>query len=150
MGHSLRDDFEYLKLNENEYGCEIRDISHFSNFLRHNQWENSPIFEEESKGHVSPNNSASSSDSSVSSLSDVRLNSQFVNRLIQSRSSPFGAKKRKLKDLASEFLNASIQTGHHSSIIDARVSLALYRTFQLSIEHEAGTGRSVGFRISHQ
>lgn len=35
--------------------------------------------------------------------------------------------KRKLKDLASEFLNAEIQKGHHSSIIDARIALALYR-----------------------
>jgi len=46
--------------------------------------------------------------------------------------------KRKLKELASQFLNAKIQTGHHSSIIDARVALALYRTFQLQIEKELG------------
>ena len=44
--------------------------------------------------------------------------------------------KRKLKDLSEEFLNAEIQTGHHSSIIDARVALALYRTFQMEIESE--------------
>ncbi len=43
--------------------------------------------------------------------------------------------KRKLKDLASEFLNASIQTGHHSSVIDARVALALYRQNQYCIFH---------------
>ena len=42
----------------------------------------------------------------------------------------FGVQKRKLKELADEFLNAKIQQGHHSSIIDARVALALYRTFQ--------------------
>ena len=44
--------------------------------------------------------------------------------------------KRKLKELAQEFLNAEIQVGHHSSIIDARVALALYRTFQMDIETE--------------
>ena len=44
--------------------------------------------------------------------------------------------KRKLRELAQEFLNAKIQHGHHSSIIDARVALALYRTFQMEIESE--------------
>ena len=43
-------------------------------------------------------------------------------------------KKRKLKDLAAEFLNAEIQTGHHSSIIDARAALALYRMNYEAIE----------------
>ena len=33
---------------------------------------------------------------------------------------------RKLKDLSFKYLNASIQEGHHSSIIDARASLALF------------------------
>lgn len=33
---------------------------------------------------------------------------------------------RKLKDLCADHLNAEIQTGHHSSIIDARASLALF------------------------
>ncbi len=42
--------------------------------------------------------------------------------------------KRKLKDLAEEFLNARIQQGHHSSIIDARAALALYRMNYESIE----------------
>ena len=41
-----------------------------------------------------------------------------------------------MKELADEFLNAKIQQGHHSSIIDARIALALYRTFQLYIEQE--------------
>ena len=50
--------------------------------------------------------------------------------------SGFDGGKRKLKDLSEEFLNAEIQTGHHSSIIDARVALALYRTFQMEIESE--------------
>ena len=33
---------------------------------------------------------------------------------------------RKLKDLCAEYLNAEIQMGHHSSIIDARATLALF------------------------
>jgi hypothetical protein len=37
--------------------------------------------------------------------------------------------KRRLKELSSDFLNADIQSGHHSSIIDARCALALYRRF---------------------
>ena len=42
--------------------------------------------------------------------------------------------KRKLKDLAEEFLNAGIQDGHHSSVIDARTALALYRMHYEEIE----------------
>lgn len=41
-----------------------------------------------------------------------------------------------MKDLAVDFLNAEIQTGKHSSIIDARIALALYRAYQLEIEIE--------------
>lgn len=44
--------------------------------------------------------------------------------------------KRKLKELSGDFLNAKIQEGHHSSIIDARCALALYRRFQTEIEDE--------------
>lgn len=82
VGHSVTSDFEHLKLNEEEYQCEYRDISNFSFFMKGN------------------------------------------------------GSKRKLKDLAGEFLNAECQTGAHSSIIDARVALALYRTFQAEIEAE--------------
>jgi len=42
--------------------------------------------------------------------------------------------KRKLKDLSEEFLNAKIQDGHHSSVIDARAALALYRMHYEEIE----------------
>ena len=42
--------------------------------------------------------------------------------------------KRRLKDLAEEFLNAEIQCGHHSSIIDSRAALALYRMNYEDIE----------------
>lgn len=34
VGHSLESDFEYLKLNTDEYQCEMRDISHFSEFRK--------------------------------------------------------------------------------------------------------------------
>lgn len=42
--------------------------------------------------------------------------------------------KRKLKELSEEFLNAQIQDGHHSSVIDARAALALYRMHYEEIE----------------
>jgi len=29
VGHSLEDDFQALKLNDDEYECEIREISEF-------------------------------------------------------------------------------------------------------------------------
>lgn len=80
VGHSLVEDFESLKLDENEYECEIREISEFRIFQR-------PL-----------------------------------------RDGSF--EKRKLKDLAKDFLNSLIQVDHHSSIIDARVALALYRMFE--------------------
>ena len=88
MGHSLDDDFYSLKLNDEEYCCEIREISEFSLFKR-------PC---------------------------ANGSGQF--------------EKRKLKELSNEFLNASIQMGHHSSIIDARIALALFRTFQKKIDQE--------------
>lgn len=46
------------------------------------------------------------------------------------RKFPKLGEKRKLKELAKEFLNADVQEGHHSSVIDARIALALYRHFQ--------------------
>jgi len=48
--------------------------------------------------------------------------------------------KRKLKELAQDYLNADVQSGHHSSIIDARVALALYRKYQNDIEAELSRG----------
>jgi DNA polymerase III epsilon subunit-like protein len=48
-----------------------------------------------------------------------------------------GFEKRKLKELAREFLNATIQEGSHSSIVDARVALALYRSFQKRMDDES-------------
>jgi len=81
IGHSLSQDFDHLKLNEDEYQCTFRDISQFSLFQKTTGGEKGLAY------------------------------------------------KRKLKDLASDFLNAKIQAGHHSSIIDARTALALYRVF---------------------
>ena len=34
VGHSLKEDFAHLKLNEDEYCCQIRDISQISFFMR--------------------------------------------------------------------------------------------------------------------
>jgi RNA exonuclease 4 len=42
--------------------------------------------------------------------------------------------KRKLKDLAAEFLNAKIQQKTHSSVVDARVCMCLYRQNQEEME----------------
>lgn len=84
IGHTLMEDFNHLKLNEEEYKCQYRDVSCFSLFQK-----------------MTPESG-----------------------------------KRKLRELAQEFLNAKVQVGHHSSIIDARVALALYRTFQMDIESE--------------
>lgn len=44
------------------------------------------------------------------------------------------SQKKKLKDLAREFLNADIQEKQHSSVIDARAALALYRMHYEEIE----------------
>ena len=85
VGHSLHDDFLALRLNQDEYECEIREISEYVHFKR-------PCY-------------------------------GYKREVV-------GYEKRKLKELAKEFLNAQIQEGHHSSIIDARVALALYRNFQ--------------------
>lgn len=101
VGHSLAEDFMHLKLNASDYQCEFRDISKFSMFMRRKQG---------SKGEI---------ESSLSS------SSEFL-KIIESDK----LQKRKLKELAADFLNAKIQTGHHSSIIDARIALALYRNFQ--------------------
>jgi len=38
--------------------------------------------------------------------------------------------------LAGQILNADIQNGRHSTIINARVALAIYRTYQQQIEFE--------------
>ena len=38
-----------------------------------------------------------------------------------------GIRKNKLKNLANWYLNALIQEGVHSSVIDARTALALYK-----------------------
>jgi hypothetical protein len=116
VGHSLKEDFAHLKLNADEYSCEIRDISEISFFkrLKKHEHNSSPVSGCHQENCVSP-----------STCSHVGAYNPFA-----------ADEKRKLKELADEFLNAKIQEGHHSSIIDARVALALYRTFQLFIEKE--------------
>lgn len=113
VGHSLKEDFAHLKLNEDEYRCQIRDISQISFFMRRKDQQP---------------NSASSSPLKLAKMASAE--SMGSNNSLHGGPSAFGVQKRKLKELADEFLNARIQQGHHSSIIDARVALALYRTFQ--------------------
>jgi hypothetical protein len=72
-------------------------------------------------------------------ISDIKLfmrksDKESFNDSPSSNSSDLRPQKRKLKDLAEEFLNASIQDGHHSSVIDARAALALYRMHYEEIE----------------
>lgn len=101
VGHSLHDDFVALKLNDQEYQCEVREISEFKVFKR-------PCFAYKR----------------TSEFSSLRMRNYDLEDEV------IGYEKRKLKELGREFLNASIQESHHSSIIDARIALALYRTFQ--------------------
>lgn len=56
---------------------------------------------------------------------------------------PYVILKKKLKDLATEFLNAKIQEGHHSSVIDARTALALYRMYYEEIEMKLRTSEAL-------
>ena len=99
VGHSLKDDFEHLKLNDDEYRCEIRDISEISFFKRKK---------------CSP---AGSADSPTSPMAAVQLCSQSscsspppTCHPAAQRFNPFEtSEKRKLKELADEFLNAKIQ-----------------------------------------
>lgn len=51
---------------------------------------------------------------------------------------PYRHQCRKLKDLCKKYLNAKIQEGHHSSIIDSRACLALFHKVkkELHLEEE--------------
>ena len=109
IGHSLDGDLEILEIDPVSSNCELRDISKFDLFLKK---VDSIQFKPDSpifKMGVQSNNSSPG---------------EFLNL------------RRKLKDLSREFLNAKIQEGQHSSIIDARVTLALYRMFYEKIELE--------------
>ena len=46
---------------------------------------------------------------------------------------PVNKNPRKLLHLVEKHLNAKIQDGHHSSIIDARATLALFLNWSLNI-----------------
>lgn len=61
------------------------------------------------------------------SLVDV---SEFDDFMTQSQ------QKKKLKTLSGEVLNALIQEGVHSSIIDARATMALYRSSEVEIDEQ--------------
>ena len=93
MGHSLHDDFLALKLDDEEYECEIREVSELKIFQR-------PVY-----------------------AKTYGCYDEYDQTVV-------GFEKRKLKELARDYLNARIQESTHSSIIDARVALGLYRTYQ--------------------
>ena len=85
VGHSLKEDFAHLKLNPDEYSCEIRDISEIS-FFKRVKAQGSPV--------------AVCHKENCSSPSTCHHVGPY---------NPFAAgEKRKLKELAEEFLNAKI------------------------------------------
>ena len=95
VGHSLKEDFAHLKLNADEYSCEIRDISEISFFKRTKTGPADPT-------SVPPNSSPLSTCSHKSCSSPSTCS--HINPY-----NPFAVgEKRKLKELAEEFLNASI------------------------------------------
>jgi len=102
VGHSLKEDFEHLKLNEDEYACEIRDISEISFFMRKNK-NHDVVQGSGSRVLLNENNSLSLTDQSSSG------GGSSPNMVTPARFNPFANQKRKLKELADEFLNAKIQ-----------------------------------------
>jgi len=123
VGHSLQDDLKILKIDLEEGGVEVRDISSIEIFMNKiDRDSKSPVKISEDKKVSSPMKSINSSNGSKKSSGKRKMVANYV------------IVKRKLKELAEEFLNAKIQCGHHSSIIDARAALALYRMNYEDIE----------------
>lgn len=90
VGHSLTDDFKHLKLNADEFSCTIRDISTFSFFQRIKSYD------------------GSSSHSSSANPSPVK---NCLENCSPCSGDPFGSdvkQKRKLKELAQDYLNADV------------------------------------------
>lgn len=129
VGHSLADDFKILSINTSALRVQVRDISTMNMFmLKVDKDSHSPVRDPtptERLAVSAKNSSASSKSSHESRKIAVAPTTPAANYVI---------KKRKLKDLADDFLNASIQDGHHSSVIDARAALALYRLHYEDIE----------------
>lgn len=130
VGHSLTDDFKTLNIDTKESNCSVRDISNIDIFMQKiDRDSHSPIKDGEDLS-TSLNGSGGLIGSKNSSHSLKSEPCQGSNKMATPRKkviANFIIKKRKLKDLAEEFLNAKIQAGHHSSVIDARAALALYR-----------------------
>lgn len=106
---------------------EVRDISEIELFMaKIDRDSKSPVkVMEEDPSPLKISSPLKSFNSSSSSSKDKGKRKMKANYLIV---------KRKLKELCEEFLNAKIQEGHHSSIIDARAALALYRMNYEEIE----------------
>lgn len=140
MGHSLRDDFKTLNIDPKEANCNVRDISNIDIFMQKiDKDSHSPIKDTADDLSNSFNGSAGvlGSKNSSHSHKSSELNQSAGKNISTPRQNVFASfiiKKRKLKDLAGEFLNAKIQSGHHSSVIDARAALALYRMHYETIE----------------
>jgi len=118
VGHSLDDDLAILKLDVDRDELELRDISKMELFMgKIDRDSGSPI---RVKEHEDPEAVKNKSGEKKDGKRKMTANYLVV--------------KRKLKELSNEFLNAKIQEGHHSSIIDARAALALYRMNYEDIE----------------
>lgn len=132
VGHSLKDDFDILKIDPEEANCVIRDISAIKIFMRKVDRDSlSPIRDKEDDEDSMPMHSLSGSKQSTSqdgNSTPIKSKKKVIANFI--------VIKRKLKELSEEFLNAQIQDGHHSSVIDARAALALYRMHYEEIETE--------------
>ena len=118
------DDFHILKIDIKEANCNVRDISNIDHFMK-----------KIDKDSLSPIKDVEDPVSHNSSGSDKSLKRKVI--------APYVILKKKLKDLASEFLNAKIQEGHHSSVIDARTALALYRMYYEEIEMKLRTSEAL-------
>jgi DNA polymerase III epsilon subunit-like protein len=121
VGHSVDDDLEILDLQHDYLHLQVRDISEMPMFmLKIDKDSHSPLREDRPTEDMLQTRGDKTSPVSTKSDSGSKRN--------------YRIQKRKLKSLSEEFLNARIQHGHHSSIIDARAALALYRLHYEDIE----------------
>lgn len=115
IGHSVGDDLSILKVDVERDSIEVRDVSKFELYTRTMEKDNWSQIRRLAEDGTSPSK-------------------VFIPPGEQNLHGSFLVMKRKLRDLADEFLNAKIQQGQHSSVIDARVALALYRLHYSAIE----------------
>jgi len=93
VGHSLYTDFEILKIDTKDSNCVVRDISNIDIFMRTvDRDSKSPVPKEISEEMIQNSSGSKSSHGSKHKIHQIRTSQQ----------------KRKLRDLAREYLNADI------------------------------------------